>query len=125
MIETTAMFEHILNFAHTGNARVLIRNLMDRAWLSLGCLADGMPCISDDFILHHSLHGPGVFTIVTNKWPVTGETRRPLTASKRTQELMYGEKYYIVSLHDQSLFSRAPFVPKSGHICSIHARFVH
>lgn len=97
MIETIAMFERALNFAHKGNARVLIRNLMDRSWLSLGCLIDGLPCISDNFIAHHTLDSSRPFAIVVEKWPVTGETRRPLTASKRTQELTYGEQYYIVS----------------------------
>ncbi|KAH0825814.1 hypothetical protein J3R83DRAFT_2257 [Lanmaoa asiatica] len=94
-VEIAAMFERVLNFAHTGNAKVLIRTLMDRSWLSLGCIADGLPCISDNFTVHQPLDSKE-FQLVTDKWPIGGETRRPLIASKRVQQLTYGQKHYDV-----------------------------
>ncbi|KAG2355766.1 hypothetical protein BDR07DRAFT_1381286 [Suillus spraguei] len=69
VIEVMSMLERALNYAHTGNARVLCRQLMDRAWISL-----------DSFIAHGSLVG--------------GKTRRPLTSSRRSQELTYGTGQY-------------------------------
>ena len=40
------MLERALNFAHTGNTRVLSRRLMDHFWLSMGIVYDGVPSIS-------------------------------------------------------------------------------
>ncbi|KAI6009799.1 hypothetical protein EDC04DRAFT_2610529 [Pisolithus marmoratus] len=70
MIEFVSMLEHMLNYTHTGNAAVLCKKLMDRAWLSLGLIQDG--------------------------WPVELATHRPLTSSKRCQELTYGQDHYKI-----------------------------
>ncbi|KAI9456721.1 hypothetical protein HD554DRAFT_2177974 [Boletus coccyginus] len=93
IVELVAMLERVLNFAHTGNAQVLVRGLMDRAWLSLGCLIDGCPCVSDDFIGHQSL-GTNRIVYHTSHWPVDPSTHLPLMASKRVLELTYGHRYY-------------------------------
>ncbi|KAF8422582.1 hypothetical protein L210DRAFT_931249 [Boletus edulis BED1] len=93
VIEMVAMLERVLNFGHTGNAQVLVKRLMDRAWLSLGLLMDGFPCISPDFIAYETL-GTKTVIPVKNKWPVDPCTRRPLTASKRVQQLTYGDLHY-------------------------------
>lgn len=61
-LETIAMLECALNYAHTGSARVLTRALMDRAWLSLSVVNDGLPCISNSFIQAGSLWS-GLVTI--------------------------------------------------------------
>ena len=45
-IELTASLERTLNYAHTGNARVLTKGLMDPLWLSLSVIHDGLPSIS-------------------------------------------------------------------------------
>lgn len=96
-IENIAMFERLLNFATTGNAQVLLRQLMDRAWLSLGCLTDGFPCISDEFIRHSSFSSDTLI-LGTNHWPMDAKSRRPHIASKRVQLLTYGQAHYAVSV---------------------------
>ncbi|KAG1721838.1 hypothetical protein EDB19DRAFT_1917044 [Suillus lakei] len=93
LIEFTSMVERALNFSHTGNARVLCRRLMDRAWISLGIIHDGLPSISDTFVANGSLT-TGNLVIRQESWPVDQDTRRPLTSSRRTQELTYGKDHY-------------------------------
>lgn len=96
-LETMAMLERALNYAHTGSARVLTRTLMDRAWLGLSVVNDGLPCISSSFIHRGSLSS-GLITIRREKWPVHPVTQIPLTASQRCQELTYGKPHYSVSV---------------------------
>jgi hypothetical protein len=96
VIEVMSMLERALNYAHTGNAQVLCRRLMDRAWISLGLINDGLPCISDDFISKGSLI-TAIVTVKHDGWPVDQQTRRPLTSSRRSQELTYGKDHYEVS----------------------------
>ncbi|KAG2029409.1 hypothetical protein BDR03DRAFT_1018433 [Suillus americanus] len=93
VIEVMSMLERALNYAHTGNAQVLCRRLMDRAWISLGLIHDGLPCISDAFISNASLVINKV-VIRQDEWPVDRQTRRPLTSSRRSQELTYGKDHY-------------------------------
>ncbi|KAH0825872.1 hypothetical protein J3R83DRAFT_7741 [Lanmaoa asiatica] len=93
LIENVAMFERILNFATTGNAQVLLRQLMDRAWLSLGCITDGLPCVSDEFI-HHASFSTDTLILGVKSWPIDDKSRCPQTASKRVQVLTYGQSHY-------------------------------
>ncbi|KAG2063879.1 hypothetical protein BDR04DRAFT_1163227 [Suillus decipiens] len=93
IIEFTSMIERALNFSHTGNARVLCRRLMDRAWISLGIIHDGLPSISNAFVAYGSL-STGKLVIRQELWPVDQDTRRPLTSSRRTQELTYSKEHY-------------------------------
>ncbi|KAG2030241.1 hypothetical protein BDR03DRAFT_1017336 [Suillus americanus] len=93
VIEFTSMIERALNFSHTGNARVLSRRLMDRAWISLSIIHDGLPSISDTFVAYGSLK-TGKLVIRQESWPVDQETWRPLTSSRRTQELTYSKEHY-------------------------------
>ena len=96
-LETVTMLERVLNYAHTGSARVLTRALMDRAWLSLSVVNDGLPCISPSFIQPGALTS-GLIHVRRDKWPVHPVTLIPLTASQRSQELTYGKPHYSVSL---------------------------
>lgn len=118
IIETVAMLERSLNYAHTGNGRVLMRKLMDPAWISLGCIADGLPCISEILISHPSFFQKSI-NVVMNKWPVIGVGRQPRTASKRVQELVYGAKHYEVR-STCSLF----LLLYLGHAFGICKRFI-
>ncbi|KAG6369061.1 hypothetical protein JVT61DRAFT_1888 [Boletus reticuloceps] len=92
-LEMIAMLERTLNYAHTGSGRVLTRTLMDRAWLSLSLVNDGLPCISNTFIQAGSLSS-GLINIHREKWPVHPVTQIPLTASQRSQELTYGKHHF-------------------------------
>lgn len=96
-IEFVSMLERTLNYAHTGNAAVLTKKLMDRAWLSLGLLIDGFPALSDAFIARNALFS-GQITVRQDCWPVDRSTRRPLTSSQRSQELTYGSEHFEVCL---------------------------
>jgi hypothetical protein len=91
------MLERTLNYAHTGNAKVLCTKLMDRSWLSLGLLNDGFPSISDAFIAHGALTTGSLILRCAN-WPVDSTTRTPLTSSRRSQQLTYGNAHYEVNL---------------------------
>ncbi|KAI6009795.1 hypothetical protein EDC04DRAFT_2906437 [Pisolithus marmoratus] len=97
MIEFMSMLECMLNYAHTGNAAVLCKKLMDHAWLSLGLIQDGFPCLSNTFLAHGSLQS-GQIIMQSNSWPVKLATHHPLTSSKQCQELTYGQDHYKVSL---------------------------
>ena len=77
-LETVAMLERVLNYAHTGSARVLTRALMDRAWLSLSVVNDGLPCISPSFIQPGALTS-GLIHVRRDKWPVHPVTLIPVT----------------------------------------------
>ncbi|KAI6008094.1 hypothetical protein BKA83DRAFT_4506125 [Pisolithus microcarpus] len=94
-IEVMSMLERTLNYGHTGNAAVLTKRLMDRAWLSLGLINDGFPVLSDMFIAHGALQ-QGDIMVRRQSWPVEAETCRPMTSSKRSQQLTYGEAHYEV-----------------------------
>ncbi|KAF8833578.1 hypothetical protein BDN67DRAFT_985937, partial [Paxillus ammoniavirescens] len=94
LIEVISMLERTLNFSHTGNAQVMSRHLMDRAWLSLGIINDGLPCLSDAFVVHASLLANSPVILRTHGWPVSVATRRPLTSSRRGQEMSYGNDHY-------------------------------
>ncbi|KAI5995892.1 hypothetical protein EDD15DRAFT_2195367 [Pisolithus albus] len=94
-IEFVSMLERTLNYAHTGNAAVLCKRLMDRTWLSLGLIHDGFPCLSNAFIAHGSLTN-GQLTVRADGWPTDPSTHRPLTSSRRCQELTYGSDHYKV-----------------------------
>ncbi|KIJ57738.1 hypothetical protein HYDPIDRAFT_44798 [Hydnomerulius pinastri MD-312] len=92
-IEFMAMLERTLNYGHTGSGRVLSRRLMDRAFMSLGIVHDGFPCINSAYISFGDLSSRKVL-VNTAQWPMNTSTMRPLTCSKRAQELTYDEKHY-------------------------------
>ncbi|KIK22156.1 hypothetical protein PISMIDRAFT_11857 [Pisolithus microcarpus 441] len=92
-IEVMSMLERTLNYGHTGNAAVLTKRLMDRAWLSLGLINDGFPVLADTFIAHGALQ-MGNIMVRRQSWPVEADTYRPMTSSKRSQQLTYGEAHY-------------------------------
>ncbi|KAI6038253.1 hypothetical protein EDC04DRAFT_2604167 [Pisolithus marmoratus] len=95
MIEFMSMLERMLNYAHTSNAAVLCKKLMDHAWLSLGLIQDGFPCLSNTFLAHGSLRS-GQIIMHSNSWPVELAMHHPLTSSKRCQELTYGQDHYKI-----------------------------
>lgn len=119
VIEVLSMLERTLNYAHTGNAAVLCKKLMDRSWLSLGLIKDGFPCLSDAFLAHGGLL-LGELTVHSTGWPIDLKTHRPLTSSKRSQQLTYGDAFYEVCLQictillSPSLFIACPYICSVG-----------
>ncbi len=68
---------------------------MRKLWILRGILDTGYPIISPVL----SLGGPRKLTpmLDISKWPVDPVTYRPLTSSKRAQEISYGLPHYLVS----------------------------
>lgn len=94
IIETVAMLERTLNYGHTGSTRVLARSLMDSTWLSIGCIHDGFPALSTEFINHALLQQEKIRPSQLS-WPMHA-TQGPLTTTKRALELTYGGDFFLV-----------------------------
>ncbi|KIJ58123.1 hypothetical protein HYDPIDRAFT_171398 [Hydnomerulius pinastri MD-312] len=94
-VEFMAMLERALNYGHTGSGKVLSRKLMDRAFMSLGIVHDGFPCINKTYLSFGDLSVRKV-SVNAAQWPLNSATMQPLTCSKRAQQLTYDEKHYQV-----------------------------
>lgn len=93
-LEFVAMLERTLNFAHTGNARVLTKGMND-TWLTRSLIADRFPALWKGFHLAgEKMDDP---RILSHLWPVNKKTREPYTVSDRAQILSYGEPHFMVS----------------------------
>ncbi|KAF8441791.1 hypothetical protein L210DRAFT_3645009 [Boletus edulis BED1] len=114
-LETISMLERSLNYAHTGSGRVLTKTLMDRAWLSLSVVNDGLPCLANSFIQAVSLT-TGIVTIRREKWPVHPVTQIPLTASQRSQEITYGKPHFSSYLAAFTIKLAMKFMPGLDNI---------
>ncbi|KIN99500.1 hypothetical protein M404DRAFT_10368 [Pisolithus tinctorius Marx 270] len=88
VVEITAALERALNFAHTGNARVLSRGVMEPLWLSMSMMLDGIPSISPIISLDFA---QGI-SIAFNRsdWPTCTRTGYPETCSGRSITYNYG-----------------------------------
>lgn len=94
-VEGISVLERLHNYLYTGAAKVLPSALMRKLWILRGILDTGYPIISPVL----SLGGPRKLTpmLDISKWPVDPVTHRPLTSSKRAQEISYGLPHYLVS----------------------------
>lgn len=91
-IELTASLERTLNYAHTGNARVLTKGLMDPLWLSLSVIHDGLPSISKLVVPSALVVNQVDIRLVD--WPT--KSGEPLMASKKSHLVNYGDEHYQV-----------------------------
>ncbi|KAI0665777.1 hypothetical protein C8Q78DRAFT_1063237 [Trametes maxima] len=92
-VEWIGVLERILNYALTGHAKVLPRRLMHEIWASRGLLEHGFPTFWPGLTLGgESMSCP---EIQLRHWPLDPKTKRPLTASKRSQEITYGSPQYL------------------------------
>ncbi|KAG8220318.1 hypothetical protein J3R82DRAFT_3522 [Butyriboletus roseoflavus] len=87
-VELIGALERTLNFCHTGNAKVLTRGVMDPTWLSLSCVLDGLPALSNIVPLRYTPHI--TVDISRNDWPLSKKTGQPLMTSQRSFQLNYG-----------------------------------
>ncbi|KAI6102263.1 hypothetical protein F5141DRAFT_1135721 [Pisolithus sp. B1] len=87
-VELTSALERALNFSHTGNPKVLSRGVMDPLWLSLSCVADGMPCLSP--LVYTSSTENEMLRVRRSDWPVSTRTAYPEVCTKRSLVLNYG-----------------------------------
>ncbi|KAF9236599.1 hypothetical protein BU15DRAFT_63863 [Melanogaster broomeanus] len=86
-IELTSALERTLNYAHTGNSKVLTKGLMDPLWLSQGLLYDGLPSLSP-LVKTGTL---GDIRIEEMDWPVTSKSY-PQMSSQRSILINYGQE---------------------------------
>jgi len=94
-IEVVGALERALNFCHTGNAKVLTKGVMDPLWLSLSCVLDGMPALSDIVSLRYL---PSLTVDIRRAdWPLSKTTGRPLMTSQRVFQLNFGPEQMAVS----------------------------
>ncbi|KAI6039130.1 hypothetical protein EDC04DRAFT_2603383 [Pisolithus marmoratus] len=93
VIEMISVFECVLNYAHTGAARVLTRALMGCTWTSLGLMFDGFPCVWGHFVNHDELEKKNI-QVYSKQWPIDEFTQCPMSSSCHVQELTYGNKHY-------------------------------
>ena len=91
-IEIVASLERALNYAHTGNCKVLTKGLMDPLWLSLSLVHDGLPSVSP-IIVPSAMFGEQV-DIRRVDWPTRGS--QPMVSSKKAQIVNYGIDHYKV-----------------------------
>lgn len=92
-VELVASLERTLNYAHTGNAKVLTRGLMDPLWLSQSLVYDGFPCLST--IIGRDVLGG--LQIRELDWPTTLAKLVPQMASKRSMTFNFSEDELKVS----------------------------
>ena len=90
------MAERLLNFAHTGSARVLPSALLNELF-PLRAISDGYMPMFNDNLTFPDLSNRPVFPI--GQWPTNKVSNKPLVASKRVQELTYGKNQFAVSAH--------------------------
>ena len=91
-IEFTEALERTLNYAHTGNAKVLTKGLMDPLWLSLSLVHDGMPAISQILVMTPFFGSQMDLHMV--EWPT--KNNEPMMASTRSQLINYGSENHQV-----------------------------
>jgi hypothetical protein len=92
-IEVVACLERALNFAHTGNAKVLQKTLMDPLFLSKGIVDTGLPVLSD--IVNLGLISQSKPRIDAVLWP-TDRRQRPLVGSIKSHRFRYGQQQAAV-----------------------------
>lgn len=94
-LELTAALERSLNFAHTGNTRVLIKSVMEPLWMSLGILTDGFPALNPDMV---HLESDGTVIVSSINWPRRSSDNTPISVASRAIEFSFGKGFSLVCL---------------------------
>ncbi|KAL7278842.1 hypothetical protein ACG7TL_007859 [Trametes sanguinea] len=108
-VELIACLERVLNYAYTGAAQALPRQLMYGIWAGRSLLQTGFPMLWIG--LSFTGESGAIPAVRVNLWPLDQETKRPLTASKCAQEITYGAPHYLgyeTLFYMQSELSRMP-----------------
>lgn len=101
LLETAASLERTLAFAHTGSARVLLRELMQPLWITRGLRKHRYPALNPKIISLHVAEGepPQLqVSIRGSQWPL-GKDNLVMRASARTAELTYNPSFSQVRMH--------------------------
>ena len=92
-VEIMAVLERVLNYAHTGNARVLSRALLGPMWPYYSLPDTGFPAFSRLLTIT-----PDAAQVNVVNWPRDEDTKVPATASSRSALLTYGKALADVSV---------------------------
>lgn len=115
LVEICSVAERALNYMHTGNAAVIATSVMNPLWTGLAIIQDGQPCFNPKYVV--TAHGSRV-QILPEYWPYNKKRHQPLSSSKRSQLLTYGDSHYHVSAHHHF----HPFMIFRCHISWIKVR---
>lgn len=94
-IEVCCALERTLAYAYTGNAKVLSRALLEPLFISRSLLDYGLPTINSNLIKIFSTSHEKV-VIVDKDWPISKSG--PITCSKGSHVMRYGERSWMVSI---------------------------
>lgn len=87
LLEVIAIAERALNFAYSGNPKVLARKIMDPMWVSLSLVHTGWPT----FYTPLSINGHQI-SLSAKEYPYNHTSGYPLMASSRVIEVTYGDQ---------------------------------
>ena len=95
LVEICSVAERALNYMHTGNAAVIATSVMNPMWIGRAIIQDGLPCFNPKYVMT----GNGTrIKVNAEVWPFNKKKHQPLSSSKRSQVLTYGEQYFNVSI---------------------------
>lgn len=95
LVEICSVAERALNYMHTGNAAVIATSVMNPMWIGRAIIQDGLPCFNPNYVMT----GNGTrIKVNAEAWPFNKKKHQPLSSSKRSQVLTYGEQYFNVSI---------------------------
>jgi len=94
VIEVVSVLERALAMAYTGDARVIVKDLMVPLGLKPSLLELGLPSITR--LIRFDVDKTEPFTHNRGNWPLT-KRREPAVASTRAQTLTFGSDHYLVS----------------------------
>jgi len=107
IIETTAVFERILAYMHTGSSRMLTSRLMEELYVLLNIRQNGYPMLSNIIVVKEK-----VIDIKTLKWPRdaagNGEVLLP---SFKAASLSYSQRLALVSFQILEFQSPSALLP--------------
>ncbi|EPQ50375.1 hypothetical protein GLOTRDRAFT_97094 [Gloeophyllum trabeum ATCC 11539] len=91
-IELLSCLERALNFAHTGNRRVIETGVMNPLHIGRGLIVDGTPCLNRKNVTWSSANGSVTVSIDPDQWPTVKSV--PCMSSARAQLLTYRDEHY-------------------------------
>ena len=94
-IELMSLAERVLNFGHTGSARVLHRRTGETLWICISVAEGYMPVFAPAVKIRHN-NGNLTPEFPAAKWPLDLKTRLPLSSAQRAIEWSYGVRHYTV-----------------------------
>jgi hypothetical protein len=97
-LELMSILERALNFAHTGNTRVLCKEAMQYMGIAQALVQDGMPTFWPGLRFKILDSIPGIIPyILLPEWPLDENSKTPHLPSRRSVVYNYGHQHLQVS----------------------------